>query len=33
MQISVYREAEYRTGSSSEALKAVTAWLADTTLQ
>ena len=32
-QIAVYREAEHRTGSRSEALKAVTAWLADTTLE
>lgn len=32
-QISVYREAEHRTGSRTEALKAVSAWLADTTLE
>jgi carboxylate-amine ligase len=32
-QISVFREAEHRTGSRSEALKAVSAWLAETTLQ
>ena len=31
-QIAVYREAEHRTGSRSEALKAVTAWLAEATL-
>ena len=31
MQISVFREAEHRTGSRSDALRAVTAWLADTT--
>src|SRR5690606_15431541 len=30
-QISVYREAEHRTGSRTEALKAVTAWLAEAT--
>jgi glutamate---cysteine ligase / carboxylate-amine ligase len=30
-QISVYREAEHRTGSKSEALKAVTSWLAEAT--
>lgn len=33
MQISVYREAEHRTGSRTEALRAVTSWLAETTLQ
>jgi len=33
MQISVYREAEHRTGSRTEALKAVTSWLAEATLQ
>lgn len=33
MQISVFREAEHRTGSRTEALRAVTGWLADTTLQ
>jgi carboxylate-amine ligase len=33
MQISVYREAEHRTGSRTEALRAVTCWLAETTLQ
>jgi carboxylate-amine ligase len=32
-QISVFREAEHRTGSRSEALKAVSAWLAETTLK
>jgi carboxylate-amine ligase len=32
-QISVYREAEDRTGSRSEALNAVNAWLAEATLQ
>jgi carboxylate-amine ligase len=32
-QISVYREAEHRTGSRTEALRAVTGWLADSTLQ
>lgn len=31
-QISVYREAEHRTGSRTEALKSVSGWLADTTL-
>jgi carboxylate-amine ligase len=31
MQISVFREAEHRTGSRSDALRAVTSWLADTT--
>jgi glutamate---cysteine ligase / carboxylate-amine ligase len=30
-QISVYREAEHRTGSRTEALKAVTSWLAEAT--
>jgi len=33
MQISVYREAEHRTGSRTEALKAVTSWLSEATLQ
>jgi carboxylate-amine ligase len=32
-QISVYREAEHRTGSRTEALRAVTGWLAEATLQ
>lgn len=32
-QISVYREAEHRTGSRAEALQAVSAWLAEATLQ
>ncbi len=32
-QISVYREAEHRTGSRTEALKAVSAWLAEKTLE
>ena len=32
-QISVFREAEHRTGSRSEALRAVTSWLADATLE
>lgn len=32
-QISVYREAEHRTGSRTEALRAVTSWLAEATLQ
>lgn len=32
-QISVYREAEHRTGSNAEALHAVAGWLADATLE
>jgi carboxylate-amine ligase len=33
VQIAVYREAEHRTGSRAEAMSAVTAWLAETTLE